>query len=394
MLTHLGDMPIETFLRDYWQKKPLLIRQAFPDFSAPLSADELAGLALEEEIESRLIIEQRAAQPEQASNWQLKCGPFADTDFAELPPSHWTLLVQAVDHYVPEISALLDEFRFIPNWRLDDVMISYAPDGGSVGPHFDYYDVFLLQAEGQRRWQTGQMCSADSPRLKGTPLSILQQFDGDEDWVLEPGDMLYLPPQLAHWGVAEGDGCMTYSFGFRAPSHADILAELAQDVGSRLSNDQRYSDPGLSLQGNPGEINNTAIAQVQNIIKEHLDSPEAIASWLGRYMTENKYADEKAAEDENHWSSEDWQEELAEGSVIERNLSARFAYHQPDSSAPQVHLYVDGNRYGCDLDLAQLLCAQTYFQQNDLADLNDGQKPIVTALLNRGSLIIESEQDD
>lgn len=389
MLTHLGEMPIETFLKEYWQKKPLLIRQAFADFESPLAADELAGLALEESVESRIIIEQR--RPHQRSNWDLKCGPFSDEDFSALPESHWTLLVQAVDQYVPEISALLDEFRFIPNWRLDDVMVSYAPDGGSVGPHFDYYDVFLLQASGKRRWQTGQTCSAQSPRLDNTPLSILKKFDGDDEWVLEPGDMLYLPPQLAHWGVAEGDDCTTYSFGFRAPSHADILGELAHDIGSQLSNDQRYSDAGLSLQDNPGEISAEAVEQIQAIIKQHLDDPKAIASWLGRYMTESKYSDNEDETEHNNWHSDDWLVNLACGAYIERNLGARFAYHQVDSTSLNVQLYVDGQSYNCDLALAQLLCAQTEFFEDDLGDLNEEQLQIISGLLNCGSLCIEDD---
>lgn len=390
MLTHLGDMPIETFLKDYWQKKPLLIRQAFADFESPLAADELAGLALEESVESRIIIEQR--RPHQRSNWALKCGPFSDKDFTELPKSHWTLLIQAVDQYVPEISALLDEFRFIPNWRLDDVMVSYAPDGGSVGPHFDYYDVFLLQAHGQRRWQTGQTCSAQSPRLDGTPLSILKTFDSGDDWVLEPGDMLYLPPQLAHWGIAQGDDCMTYSFGFRAPSHADILGELAHDIGSSLSNDQRYTDAGIRLQDNPGEISADAIEQIQSIIKQHLQDPSAIAAWLGRYMTESKYSESDEEDTEqNNWHSDDWLVNIACGAVIERNLGARFVYYQADKSDLGIQLYVDGQSYDCDLALAEKLCLQTKFFEEDLSDLNAEQLALISNLLNRGSLCIEDD---
>lgn len=390
MLTHLGDIPIETFLKDYWQKKPLLIRQAFADFESPLAADELAGLALEESVESRIIIEQR--RPHQRSNWALKCGPFSGEDFTELPESHWTLLIQAVDQYVPEISALLDEFRFIPNWRLDDVMVSYAPDGGSVGPHFDYYDVFLLQAHGQRRWQTGQSCSAQSPRLDGTPLSILKTFDSGDDWVLEPGDMLYLPPQLAHWGIAQGDDCMTYSFGFRAPSHADILGELAHDIGSNLSNDQRYTDAGIRLQDNPGEISADAIEQIQSIIKQHLQDPSAIAAWLGRYMTESKYSESDEEDTEqNNWHSDDWLVNIACGAVIERNLGARFAYYQGDKNELGVQLYVDGQSYDCDLALAEKLCLQTEFLEEDLSDLNAEQLALISNLLNRGSLCIEDD---
>ncbi|HEY0893456.1 MAG TPA: cupin domain-containing protein, partial [Cellvibrio sp.] len=278
-LTHLGDMPIEEFLRDYWQKKPLLIRNAFPGFESPISPDELAGLALEEEVESRIVLE-KGETP-----WELRNGPFDEKTFETLPESHWTLLVQAADQYVPEVNQMLDAFRFIPNWRLDDIMISYAPDKGGVGPHFDYYDVFLLQGLGKRHWKIGQMCDNNSPRVEGTRLKILSEFHTTDEWVVEPGDMLYIPPGIAHWGNAQGDECMTYSIGFRAPSHADIISEVGQEVALSIADDLRFSDPDLQLQNNPGEIGAEAIAQVQKILQQHL-TPENIAHWFGKFMTE------------------------------------------------------------------------------------------------------------
>src|SRR5690606_33230205 len=178
-LTHLGELPIEDFLRAYWQKKPLLIRNAFPNFESPIDGDELAGLALEEEVESRLILEHCKVP------WELQHGPFDENIFSTLPESHWTLLVQAVDQWVPEVHELLNHFRFIPNWRLDDIMVSYAPDQGSVGPHFDYYDVFLLQGAGQRRWRTGQQCDVNSAHVEGTPLNVLKNFEQQNEWLLE-----------------------------------------------------------------------------------------------------------------------------------------------------------------------------------------------------------------
>ena len=177
----LGDLSPEEFLRDYWQKKPLLIRNAIPDFEPPIDGNELAGLSLETEVESRLVV---------GTEWQLENGPFTEQRFQTLPSSHWTLLVQAVDLWVPEVAALLREFAFLPPWRLDDIMVSYAQDGGSVGPHFDYYDVFLLQGAGQRRWQIGQACAASSPLLENTDLKILSQFRPTDEWVLNCGDML------------------------------------------------------------------------------------------------------------------------------------------------------------------------------------------------------------
>jgi 50S ribosomal protein L16 3-hydroxylase len=218
-LEQLGDMPIETFLRDYWQKKPLLIRQAYPGFELPIDGDELAGLALEEEVESRIVLEHGKTP------WELRHGPFDEQTFSQLPESHWTLLVQAVDQWVPEIHELLQDFQFIPGWRLDDIMISYASDKGSVGPHFDYYDVFLLQGMGKRRWRIGQHCDSGSELVEGTPLKLLRNFETTDEWVLEPGDMLYIPPGIAHWGIAEGE-CITCSIGFRAPPGAGLRAAV------------------------------------------------------------------------------------------------------------------------------------------------------------------------
>ena len=234
----LGGLTAREFLRDYWQKKPLLVRQAIPDFESPISPDELAGLALEEEVESRLVIE-HGERP-----WELQRGPFIEDTFQDLPERDWTLLVQAVDQFVPEVAELLEDFKFLPKWRIDDLMISFAAPGGGVGPHFDNYDVFLLQAHGHRRWQIGQMCDADSPLLPHADLKILAQFEPTDEWVLAPGDMLYLPPRLAHCGTAEDD-CMTYSVGFRAPSAAEVLTHFTDFLGQFLPDEERYSDPDI-----------------------------------------------------------------------------------------------------------------------------------------------------
>jgi 50S ribosomal protein L16 3-hydroxylase len=377
-LSHLGDMPIETFLRDYWQKKPLLIRNAFPGFESPIDGDELAGLALEEEIESRLVLENGKTP------WELQHGPFTEETFAQLPESNWTLLVQAVDQWVPEVNELLNSFRFIPNWRLDDIMVSFAPDQGSVGPHFDYYDVFLLQGLGKRRWKIGQECTADSPHLQGVQLNILQEFNSQDEWVLEPGDMLYIPPGVAHWGVAEGD-CMTYSIGFRAPNHGDILTELTQDIASALTNDVRFTDPALQLQTNPGEINSAAIAQIQQIIQQHCTA-ENIAHWFGKHMTERKYIDMEA--EPNELDSDDWQSALADGNLLWRHPAARLAFHSDEQGTM---LFADGVALCCSRPLAELLCAEVEIDWPTLKPLLTDQydKAAITQLVNQETLLVD-----
>ena len=315
----LGNLTPEEFLKDYWQKRPLLIRNAISDFVCPLSGDELAGMACEEEIESRLVIGQGA-------QWELKNGPFDADDFAALPSSKWTLLVQAVDHWEPEVRSLLEPFRFIPDWRLDDIMISYAVDGGGVGPHYDNYDVFLLQGQGQRSWKIGQQCDDNSPLIDHSQLRLLANFDEQDGWVLNPGDMLYLPPCLAHLGEAVGNDCITLSIGFRAPSHGDILREFSEFAAHSLPESRRYSDPDIKMQNSSGEINATAVEKVQNILLEAVKSPERVAQWFGQYMTQPKYPDQ--LEETAHFY----------GSTL--SAGARLAWHQTKDGG--IILYANG----------------------------------------------------
>jgi 50S ribosomal protein L16 3-hydroxylase len=349
----LGDMSAETFLRDYWQKKPLLIRNAFPDFEPPVSADELAGLACEDDVESRLVL-----QDAEGKNWELENGPFSDERFSSLPASHWTLLVQAVDHWVPEANALLEQFRFIPSWRIDDLMISYATKGGGVGPHYDNYDVFLIQASGQRRWEIGGIFGEDSPRRDDTPVMILPEWDAEETFILNPGDMLYVPPRLGHNGTAESDDCMTYSVGFRAPSHADILRQFTDYVGEQLKSETRYSDPDLSLQSSPGQILQTDIEKVRGIISGYLNEPDLLENWFGEYMTEQKYPEQSGpSEDAELYAVEVITEYLEDGGLLYRSEGSRFAYREkPDGGAV---LFVNG--IACEIsldsvDFARALC--------------------------------------
>ena len=283
----LGETTAEQFLVEYWQQKPLLIRNALPGFESPLTPDELAGLALEEDIESRIVVEETKDDP-----WQLTCGPFDEKIFQQLPPEKWTLLVQAVDLWVPEVKQLLNYFDFLPPWRLDDIMVSYAPEGGSVGPHFDYYDVFLIQGYGQRRWQIGgysgtEKCSEGSPRIENTSLRILSDFQPVEEWILEPGDMLYLPPQVAHHGVAIGD-CMTYSVGFRAPTAAEMLSDLATELLSQ-PHSPHYKDPALTPAMASENIAPEFIEQARLLLNSILDNEDLLADWFARYMTAPKY---------------------------------------------------------------------------------------------------------
>jgi len=276
--TLLGGISVCEFLEQYWQKKPLLIRAAIPDFKGLLSAEELAGLACEEDVQSRLVSHLRG-------KWQQEQGPFEDTRFFALPKKSWTLLVQGVNHHLPEAAALLRQFDFIPHARLDDLMVSYAPDGGGVGPHVDSYDVFLLQGLGKRLWRiSGQK---DLSLVDGAPLRILKNFETKQEWLLQPGDMLYLPPQIAHWGIAVGD-CMTYSIGFRAPSAQELASQFMDYLQERINIEGMYADPDLKSTCHPAKISKAMVSQVSKMLSRIKWWREDVARFLGSYLSEPK----------------------------------------------------------------------------------------------------------
>jgi 50S ribosomal protein L16 3-hydroxylase len=365
----LGNISKEQFLKEYWQKKPLLIRQAYPNFKPLIPADELAGMSLEEEIESRIIMENGPDSP-----WQLISGPFQEETFGSLPEDKWTLLIQGVDQWVPEAADLLQDFNFIPNWRIDDLMISFATDGGSVGPHYDQYDVFLLQAEGQREWRIGQMCTEHDAFLKETKLRLLAKFEETERWLLEPGDMLYLPPRLAHYGISQGNG-QTYSIGFRAPSQSELMHSLVDQIDASSNEDQRYGDPDLALQTHSGEINEAALQQVRDFMTQALADPVLLSDAIGKLMTEAKYPQERDEEDEkgkDSYLASDLKYDL-QATDIQRELHSRFAFNKNESS---ISFYAGGKVYPItesSLELAQYLTKQRQYQGRELKSLCDNK---------------------
>ncbi|QOQ77793.1 cupin domain-containing protein [Pseudomonas poae] len=374
----LGGITAREFLRDYWQKKPLLIRQAIPDFESPIDADELAGLALEEEVESRLVIE-HGERP-----WELRRGPFAEDAFSTLPEREWTLLVQAVDQFVPEVAELLEHFRFLPSWRIDDVMISFAAPGGSVGPHFDNYDVFLLQAQGKRNWKIGQMCNSESPLLQHADLRILADFDESEEWVLEPGDMLYLPPRLAHFGIAEDD-CMTYSVGFRAPSAAEVLTHFTDFLSQYLTDEERYTDADAQPVSDPHQIQGDALDRLKSLLAEHMSDERMLLTWFGQFMTEPRYPELVAGEE---LGEEDFINSLEGGAILVRNPSARMAWSEVDDD---VLLFASGqSRYlpGKLRELLKLVCSADALHSDNLGAwlADEDGRDLLCELVKQGSL--------
>lgn len=273
----LGDISPAVFFKDFWQKKPLLIRQAIPNFKPLLSREALFELATKDDVESRLITCFK-------EHWDMKSGPFEK--LPAIGKKAWTLLLQGVNLHDDNVDALLRQFRFIPDTRLDDLMISYATDGGGVGPHFDSYDVFLLQAHGQRRWRIG--AQQDLQLKTGMPLKILQNFNPQQEFVLDPGDMLYLPPQYAHDGVAIGE-CMTYSIGFRAPSYQELGEAFLQFMADSIDLPGCYADPDLQASKHPAEIGSDMLLQISAELNKVRFTEDDIAIFLGERLSEPKH---------------------------------------------------------------------------------------------------------
>jgi 50S ribosomal protein L16 3-hydroxylase len=342
--TLLGDRSPANFLDTYWQKKPLVVRDALPDFRSPLSPNELAGLACEDGVESRLLLEQGGDYP-----WELRHGPFDQNEFLNLPETHWTVLVQEVDRLIPEVGALLDRFRFLPDWRIDDVMVSYAPTHGTVGPHIDNYDVFLIQGLGRRRWRIGTEPVETEEIVPDLDVRILADFEPDETFVLGPGDMLYLPPRVAHHGIAADDECMTYSVGFRAPSHQDLVGDFLQYAIEQLDPDARYSDPDLEPVEHAGAIQEPARAKVRRLLRGLVDNDAEIDQWFGRYLTRPP-RDRQAVPPETPVTDATLTDALQQGTDLRRGPVSHLAFIEHDDGSAT--LFANGETTSLDADLA------------------------------------------
>ncbi len=389
MLQKLGSIDTDDFLANYWQKQPMLIRRLYPDIQCPVDANDLAGLALEEEVESRIVYRELDGLP-----WQLQQGPFTEQVLNNLPAKNWTLLIQGLDHWVPECADLLDDFRFLPNWRIDDLMASFAPEGGSVGPHYDFYDVFLLQMQGRRRWQVGPLCDADSARLTGTPLRILADMPVTEEWVLEPGDCLYLPPQVAHYGEAL-DRCMTFSIGFRSPRYDELLSSLADTLCDSAANQRHLADGISKQQTNPGEIQRSLIDYLQNRIIDQLTDSEFLAEWFSNFVTGPKNTSiVMPLEETDHVTINDLREALqSTGSQWRWNEGSRYTYVMPATPGAKLVFSVDGESIDfteADLPWIRLLCAGNRVDSMTLRELTQSKQQLETLvqLVNKGSLLL------
>lgn len=360
-LTLLGGISPEAFMKRYWQKRPLLIRQAIVDFEPPLDRARLFSLAERDDVQSRLVI----GPESRGEGWRLRQGPFSRRSLPALKQPNWTMLVQGVDLQNDAVHALMNRFRFIPDARLDDLMISYASEGGGVGPHFDSYDVFLLQARGQRRWRIGRQ--KDLSLLPGMPLKILAHFEPEREYLLEPGDMLYLPPRYAHDGIAVGSECMTYSIGFRAPARAELAQELLQRTADEVSDSMAsvlYRDPGQVAVDEPARLPSALLDFAQEALAAALRSPGSLARALGEYLTEPKPL---------VWF-EPRENPMAFGSGVSLDRRTRMLFDD-------AHVFINGESFlasGRDARLIQQLANERQLDGGSLARLSPTARELVS----------------
>ncbi|CAM8622453.1 COG2850 Uncharacterized conserved protein [Comamonadaceae bacterium] len=363
----LGGISPETFMQRYWHKKPLVIRQAIPGFSPLLERIELLELAAQEDVESRLVVQ---GAPGNGDTWKFKHGPFARKSLPPLKQAGWTLLVQGVDSHDERVHGLINQFRFVPDARLDDLMISYATDQGGVGPHFDSYDVFLLQAHGRRRWRIGRQ--KDLSLVPDMPLKILANFEPEEEFVLEPGDMLYLPPKYAHDGVAEGE-CMTYSIGFRSPSQAELAQEVLQRISEQAMDDlpaTLYTDPKQAAVEAHAELPSAMLEFAQAAVQSALKDPKAIARALGEYLSEPKA---------NVWFDGEGQD-VAGAIRLDRRTRMLYDAH---------HVFINGesfNAAGRDAQLMRQLADMRQLDAKEVRRLSEGAISLVQDWCDAGWL--------
>ena len=315
----LGGITAEQFLAEYWQKKPLLVRNAIPEISGLLEPTDVMELALDENVSARLI-KQKDRDPNQ---WNVKSSPLLKADFQKMPKL-WTLLVQAVDHYSFDLAELWKKFPFIPQWRREDIMVSYAPQGGSVGKHFDFYDVFLVQGYGHRRWQLGQVCDETTPLVAGQPLKLLTDIEVNFDEVLAPGDLLYVPPGLAHYGVAE-DECLTYSFGFRMPNISDMMDSLGDSFSEQDVLKNPLKDILRQKQTSVGEISNEELGYLRDQLLKHLQNPHMLNEAIMCLASQPGYPNNIPENDEI--GTGDLEEALEQGHLLKIEPASRLLYN-------------------------------------------------------------------
>lgn len=370
------------FLESNWQQKPTLIKNFCGEFDEPLDAQELAGLALEAGIESRLVATGGA------DNYSLRHSPFQEQDFLDLPATDWTLLVQAVDLWVPAVAELKSLFSFLPAWRIDDVMVSHAVPGGGVGPHFDQYDVFLLQGAGKRTWKLGGKCSEESLQVLDSGLKLLKEFKPEQEVTVEYGDVLYIPPGYGHWGIAVEPG-LCYSIGFRAPSQGELLEALSDLAIEQQTSFDRYCDEQAQPPRHSSEIDATQLEPLWHRLKEELNQQQHFYRAFGCLVTTPRYAD-LFIPPNPPLAPANLASLLQGDSPLLRHSASRFAWLQPEGG--RLLVFVDGEAHEqpqTNIEAVIALCDASIEPVSSISAVDAGAwQQLLLALVNQGSLIL------
>lgn len=397
----LGGMTINEFLQEYWQKKPLFIKGAFPSLKDPLTPETIAGLTLEEFIPSRLIIEREEASQESPQDnpwkttWELHHGPLESEQFTKLPPKKWMVVVNDLEKFLPHLQFLLEPFSFIPRWRFDDLQVTYGPDEGNVGPHWDDYDVFLLQGRGKKRWQISYDAVSEDDFIEGPPIRLIENFTPHQEWLVETGDLLYLPPRIGHYGVNVGKS-VTWSIGYRMPKINELFHEFSTTRLAKLSYEERLTDKDLAYQSHSGELSHQSIAALQHLLQERfLLEYEEVGEWFGRFLTEPKMYQE-AYPLESFIGASYLANLLIADQDLERHPGLPFIYSVFKNKAM---LFVAGEAFSVSLALVPLLqrlTEQTTFARHELLPYfsEPEAEELLVTLFNEGYLLYEGVDDE
>ena len=370
-----GSLSRGQFLKEYWQKKYYLFQQAMPDVINIINGNDLAGLACD--VESRIIYGNALD-----GQWACDNGPFDESVFSALPENNWTLLVQGLDQYSEDVRSILHRFDFLPQWRLEDIMASYAPMGGGVGPHFDYYDVFLLQISGEREWKLGQFCNERSVLQENPSVKLLQSFETSVSHIVKAGDMIYIPAGQAHWGTATSNDCITFSIGFRAPSEREIISATLDNLIDTLSDSKRYRDNIASIDPHPAKINTSVHQQLKHLADQLVSDEIAVLvqQSFGELVSEPRYSNEMHLET---FFSAQMIQQLAQKShqlYLEAPPHTRIAFSD-------TQLFINGESYDVDERFSQ----QLYRGMLSIDVLNDKHSQIIADLLNKGDLVLAGD---
>ena len=371
------------FLEETWQKQPRLLKGFIEHHSTLVSPEELAGLACEDFLDARIV--EREDNIKIGSSWRLRNGPFQESDFTEMPKNNWTLLVQSVDQVNEKIFELQTLFDFIPRWRIDDTMVSFATPGGGVGPHFDNYDVFLIQGKGSRKWRIGQRCGYDSQLASDTNLSILADFRATEEFLVEEGDALYIPPKFSHWGESINES-ICYSVGFRAPSMAEMLQGFADFLAESINIEERFINRREKIPESVAEINSEELSESYLKILDLVDDKGHFLTWFGCHMTQPKYPNLIEASNDNY------EKKIGDRSTLKRSPYSRFAYSYKENN--EIILFADGEAFIFDRlhkQSIKTICEAERIEISELEDYpaSDKIRETIAFLCACGSLLIE-----